>query len=126
MQEVMSALARGDRRPFGDAMAPDFTWTIPGQGAWSGVFRGKEVVQRQLLAPLFAQFGDTYTSQPLRFIAEADYVVVEARGRVTTKRGARYDNVYCNVCRFENGQLKELTEYMDTALAERVLEPPRR
>jgi len=42
-----------------------------------------------------------------------------------TRAGARYDNDYCYVCRFDAaGKLVALTEYMDTALAERVLAPP--
>jgi hypothetical protein len=50
---------------------------------------------------------------------------VECRGDVATKAGARYDNPYCYVCRFDAaGKLVALTEYMDTALAERVLAPP--
>ena len=60
-----------------------------------------------------------------RFVAEDDIVVVECKGDVATKLGARYDNDYCYVCRFdEGGALLELTEYMDTALAERVLSAP--
>ena len=123
MQNIMEALARGDRRPFGEAMADDFTWVFPGQGVWSGAFQGKEVVRRQLLTPLFAQFQDTYTNRAVRFIAEGNLVVVECRGHVTTKRGELYNNTYCYVCEFAEGKLKTLTEYMDTALAERVLAP---
>jgi uncharacterized protein len=40
--------------------------------------------------------------------------------------GKRYANTYCFVIRMAEGQLRELTEYMDTALVERVLEPPHR
>jgi hypothetical protein len=51
--------------------------------------------------------------------------VVECKGDVSTKAGNRYDNDYCYVCRFgDDGKLVALTEYMDTALAERVLAPP--
>lgn len=37
-------------------------------------------------------------------------------------RGDDYNNAYCNVIRFDAaGQMRELTEYMDTALCQRVL-----
>jgi len=40
------------------------------------------------------------------------------------KRGQRYDNDYCYVFEFgTDGKLLALTGHMDTALAERVLEP---
>jgi uncharacterized protein len=124
MQRVMDALAKGDGRPFVEAMADDFTWIIPGETAWSGTWRGKEAVRRDLLAPLFAQFDGLYTNRALRIIAEDDIVMVECRGKVRTKRGQDYNNTYCWVCRFEAGKLMELTEFMDTALVDRVLAPP--
>ena len=57
------------------------------------------------------------------FIAEGDYVVVEARGDNVTKSGVRYDNQYCMVWRIEDGKIKEIKEYCDSALVERVLGP---
>ena len=56
VRSIFDALARGDRAPFRDAMAEDFTWTIMGSTPWSGTYRGREAVARDLIAPLFAQF----------------------------------------------------------------------
>jgi uncharacterized protein (TIGR02246 family) len=124
MQEVFAALAQGDGKPFVDAMADDFSWTITGHSAWSRTWRGKQAVREELFRPLFARFAGTYTNRAHRFIAEDDHVVVECRGDVTTKSGQRYDNAYCYVCRFADGKLHELTEYMDTDLATRALGAP--
>jgi len=124
MQAVFAELERGNGRPFIDAMADDFCWDIPGTSAWSRRFEGKRAVREQLFKPLFAQFATPYTNRALRFIAEDDHVVVECRGSVQTVRGEAYNNSYCYVCRLEGGRLRELTEYMDTALAEAVLVPP--
>ena len=124
MQSIFAELAHGNGKPFVAAMADDFCWEVPGRGAWSRRFEGKQAVRDELFKPLFAQFATTYTNRALRFIAEDALVVVECRGRVQTVRGEAYDNTYCYVCRFENGRLRELTEYMDTALAEAVLAPP--
>jgi len=62
-------------------------------------------------------------SVAFNFIAEGDYVVVEARGDNVTKAGLRYDNHYCMVWRIENGKIKQIKEYCDSALVERVLGP---
>ena len=124
MQRAMDALAKGDGRPFLEAMADDVTWIISGEGPWSRTWRGKEALRRDLFAPLFAQFDGLYTNRAIRIIAEDDIVVVECRGKARTKRGQDYNNRYCYVCRFEAGKLVELTEYMDTALVDRVLTPP--
>lgn len=53
---------------------------------------------------------------PHRFIAEGDHVVIEHSGRNTTPDGRSYNNKYCWVCRFADGKLRELREYMDTEL----------
>jgi len=124
LQTAFAVLAEGDGAPFVALMDDDFCWHMIGTTAWSGSYRGKQVVRERLFAPLFAQFADRYSNSAERFIAEGDYVVVQCRGRVTHKSGRRYDNTYCYVCRFEHGRLKELTEYMDTQLVADVLDAP--
>jgi uncharacterized protein len=124
LQDAFASLATGDGKPFLDCMADDFSWTIIGTTPWSRTYAGKTAVQRELFRPLFAQFADRYINRALRFIAEDDYVVVECRGQSTTKSGNAYNNSYCYVCRFANGQMVELTEYLDTALVEKALAPP--
>jgi ketosteroid isomerase-like protein len=123
VRRAFDRLAEGDGSAFLDLMADDFCWTITG-GTWAGTWRGKRAVRRELLAPLFAQFADTYTNTAQRIIAQDDWVVIECQGRVTTTAGARYDNTYCYVCRFDEGQLRELREYCDTQLIATVLLPP--
>ncbi len=78
----------------------------------------------QLLAPLRAQIDGRIKTVPLRFIAEDDHVVVEARGNNTTKTGNPYNNSYCFVVRLAGGKLAEITEYMDTELVSSVLSDP--
>jgi uncharacterized protein len=123
MQRIFSELSKGNGKPFPESLADDFCWTITGTTGWSETYRGKQTVITELLEPLFSQFADRYTNTAHRFIAEGDYVVVECRGRVTTKSGKPYNNTYCWVCRIAGGQLRELTEYMDTELVTSVLAP---
>lgn len=124
VQSIFAALAEGERQPFADAMAEDFSWTIAGRGPWARTWHGRRAVRAGLMAPLFAQFADTYRNHATRILCEGDTVVVECRGSVTTRSGARYDNQYCYVIDLADGKMRALTEYMDTALAETVLSPP--
>ena len=126
LQHIYDELAKGNRRPFGDALADDFTWIIAGRSAWAGTWRGRTQVREGLLEPLFAQFATPYRNTADTSIAEDDRVVVLCRGEVTTRRGAAYDNQYCNVFRLRDGKIVELIEYMDTELADRVLDAPAR
>jgi ketosteroid isomerase-like protein len=124
MQQIFRELAKGNSKPFGDAMADDFCWTIIGTTSWSGTYAGKQAVLSELMRPLFSQFADQYTNTADRFIAEGDHVVIQCRGRVTTKSGTPYNNTYCYVCRLADGKLRELTEYLDTELVSSVLAAP--
>jgi uncharacterized protein len=124
IEEIFAELAKGNGKPFVDAMADDFTWVLTGTTKWSKTYRGKQAVRRELLAPLFAQFADRYTNNANRILADGDFVVVECRGQTTTKSGKPYNNAYCYIIRMEGGKMKELTEYLDTALVEAVLSPP--
>jgi uncharacterized protein len=121
MQRIFSELAKGNGTPFIESMADDFCWTVTGSTKWSRTYRGKQAVLDDLMKPLFSQFADQYTNTAHRFIAEDDYVVVECRGRVTTKAGIPYNNTYCFVCRIAGGKLQELTEYLDTELVTAAL-----
>ena len=117
MQDIFSELAKGNGQPFVDALANDIQWTWMGTVKWSKTFNGKDAVLNELLNPgtamLTAPFFKYFAQ---RFIAENDYVVVEARGANTLRDGRSYDNRYCWVCRLAEGKLTELHEYMDTEL----------
>jgi ketosteroid isomerase-like protein len=121
IQNIFSDLSKGNGVPFVESLADDICWTIIGSTKFSGTYRGKQAVLNELLRPLFARFADQYTNTAHRFIAEDDYVVVECRGRVTTKSGAPYNNTYCWVCHVADGKLQELTEYLDTELVTAAL-----
>jgi ketosteroid isomerase-like protein len=125
MQEVFAQLSTGNARPFLDCMADDVVWTIAGSSKWSKAYDGKRAVQSELLGPLFSQFADRYASEAHRFIAEDDYVVVEARGHVTTKAGLPYNNAYCYIFRLRDGEVTEITEYSDTQLIATALRDPK-
>jgi len=122
VQRVFSEMEEGNSRPFVESLADGVRWTIIGSTRWSGTYDGKKAVLADLLGPLSAQLADRYRLTAHRFIAEDDHVVVEARGRNTTKKGLPYENTYCWVCRVADGKIQELTEYADTELVTAVLD----
>jgi uncharacterized protein len=106
-------------------MADDFRWISIGTNKWSGAFEGKAAVLRDLLAPLRTKLVERSRTVAHRFIAEGDYVIVEARSDNVTKAGQRYNNEYCFVFRLSEGQIREVKEYSDIALIDAVLGDPR-
>lgn len=119
---VFEGLAAGDGQAFVEAMAEDFTWTMIGSTDWSGVYRGKAAVRGELLRPLMARFK-SYRNTAQRFIVEGDWAAVQCTGDAETVAGERYDNTYCWIVRFRDGEFVELTEYMDTELVREALGP---
>lgn len=96
-------------------------WRVAGQCSWSGEFKGRDAIVRDLLRPLFSRFGATYKATLKTVIAEGDVVVAEVDGDVVTKDGQRYNNEYCFVFVFRGDKIAVVTEYGDTDLEERVL-----
>ncbi len=123
LQDIFAELAKANARPFVHAMADDFRWTVVGHNAWAKTYAGKGAVITELFGTL-QRHMDRVVTIPLRFIADEDFVVVEARGDNVTKSGAPYNNRYCFVFRLEGGKLKEVNEYMDTELVTEVLGDP--
>jgi uncharacterized protein len=116
LQNVFAQLAKGDGRPFVEAMADDVRWTIMGSTKWSRTYEGKKDVLTNLLGPLNAVLAPPNVIVAHRLVAEGDLVVVEAKGHNKTKSGAPYENTYCWVIRMANGKMAEMTEYADTQL----------
>jgi len=55
------------------------------------------------------------------FYGDGDIVVVKHRLRATLANGAPYDNDYCFVLEMENGRVRRMREYMDTAKGHRMI-----
>jgi len=122
MEQIFAGLSNGDSRLLVESMADDFCWTVSGSTKWSKTYEGKQAVLSELFGAVRPRIAGRMRTTGLRFIAENDYVVVEARGNNITTDGKPYNNSYCFVFRLAAGKLKEVTEYMDTALVEAVLD----
>jgi uncharacterized protein len=121
MQELFAGVAAGDRNRFVDSLADDVTMHVTGQYSWSRTFKGKASLINDLYGHLRTVLADGRRTIPFRFIADEDYVVVQARGDMVTKTGVRYDNDHCLIYRLANGRIVEIWEYCDSALTESVL-----
>ncbi|MGY1941014.1 MULTISPECIES: nuclear transport factor 2 family protein [Nocardia] len=123
LADIFEQMSLGNTRALSDAMADDFRWVFPGDWSWSGTWEPKSAVLAGLLRPLMAQFT-AYRSTAELILAEDDRVVVRARAQAVTTRGETYDQIYCFLFRVADGKLREVVEYCDTALVERVLTRP--
>ena len=58
-------------------------------------------------------------------IAEGNMVAVQGQGENVTRDGRKYENTYCWVFAFRDGQVRSVIEYADTELIRSVLGDPR-
>jgi uncharacterized protein len=121
VQQIYVDSASRSGTTFADNLAEDAVWVVTGQYSWSHEFAGRDAIQNGLMGHFRSFFEGRPRTVAFNFIAEGDYVVVEAKGDNVTRAGQRYDNQYCMVWRIENGRIKQIKEYCDSALVERVL-----
>jgi ketosteroid isomerase-like protein len=121
IQDLFAAVAQGDRERFVKTLSDDVVMHVTGQYSWSRTFSGKASLTRDLYGNLATLLAEGRRTLPQRFIADDDYVVVQARGEMMTKTGVRYDNHYCLIYRLVNQKIVEIWEYCDSALTEAVL-----
>jgi len=121
MQEIMAGLAQGSRQMYVERLADDVIMTVTGEYSWSRTYRGKQSVLHDLYGVVNKMVPPPRKTIPFRILADEDWVVVEARGNAARNDGVRYDNHYCLLYRFEGGMIKEIREYNDSILCERVL-----
>ncbi|MCP3459877.1 nuclear transport factor 2 family protein [Bradyrhizobium sp. CCGUVB23] len=128
MQDIFAAAAdpdpaARDRALFIESLADDAKWVVTGQYSWSRTFAGRDAILNDLHGHVRSRLVDRTRTVAHRFIADGDFVVVEAKGDNVTKEGIRYDNDYCLVFRIEDGRIKEIREYCDSVLTEKALGP---
>lgn len=116
IQTMFAELSKGNAEAFLGNMADNVRFTIIGTTKYSGTCNGKQELIQKVLAPLTAQLEGGLTITPENFIADGDYVAMQARGKSTTKTGKSYNNTYCQVFRLASGKVQEVIEYLDTEL----------
>jgi hypothetical protein len=121
LRQVYEEISKGNPALLMESLADDIRWTIIGTTALSGTFNGKQDVAEKLAIPLRARLDGPVVFTLDDFIAEGDQVVMRARGRATAKSGQPYNNSYCIVARIVDGKIREMTDYVDTALIDSAL-----
>lgn len=123
MQQIFDGVSRGDASLFYERLADDAVLIITGEYSWSQTIRGKERIGRDLYGYVRSRLSQRGKTHAFHFLADGDWVVVEARGDMVTKEGQPYQNHYCMLYRLQDGRIVEMKEYQDSTLCERILGP---
>jgi ketosteroid isomerase-like protein len=118
MQSIFEDLGRGDRTSFRDALHDDLVMQVMGSSSWSQTVRGKRKFLDVFFGHVSSRLSARSPNTPLLYLADEDWVVVEAKGNMIAIDGRPYENDYCLHYRIAAGKIVEIKEYMDTALCE--------
>jgi uncharacterized protein len=118
MQDIFAAVARGDRSAYVEAMHDDLVMQVMGTSSWAITVRGKTKIFEEYFGYVQSRLQARHPTKPVRFIADEDWVIVEAKGDMVAADGRPYQNNYCLHYLIAGGKIVELKEYMDTALCE--------
>ena len=114
--EIMQAMQDGRATPLFEAMADEVTWRWMGTGQWSKTFVGKQAIIDTLFGGEQETLGPSSSIEVHHVHGGGDVVVVEHAGHNVLPDGRKYDNNYCWILSFREGQIHEVREYMDTQL----------
>jgi uncharacterized protein len=114
LKRISEEFAKGNLG-FSEAfLADDIKWNILGDDT----IVGKEQV---LEVSKMGQLQSYPVITIKNIIQEGHWVVIESTGEAKTKNGKQYNQAYCEVFRFDNEKLQEITTYLDTALSKEAL-----
>ena len=105
INRFFDAYSRKDVGAVREVMAEDIVWSIPGHHPLSGPKRGVS----EVLA-FFDQLARAgFQAQPLVIAENGDYVIDHHRG--WSEAGSGIDQTWCLVFRFEQGLIREVTNF---------------
>ena len=90
VQQVYTDSANRSGTTFADNLAEDAVWVVTGQYSWSHEFRGREAIQNGLMGHFRSFFAVRPRTVAFNFVAEGDYVVVEAHGDILAQADVEF------------------------------------
>lgn len=125
--EAWQAFASRDPERIAAVFAEDAEWLAPPGNATARAMQSSHhMIGRARIAHFIAvEFGTLFCSDVESRIhgmyADGDTVVVEQSLSATLSNGRHYENDYCLVFEIENGLIRRVREYMDTARGHRAI-----
>jgi uncharacterized protein len=97
-------------------VAPDVDWTVQGTHPLAGRYRSRESFVQATFARLAGVLEGGVRLRVEHLFVDGDTTIAELSALSRTNEGARFDNRYCWVCRFEGDVIVEVRAYLDSAM----------
>lgn len=120
---VYDAFARGDIPAVLGSLSPDISWTEAEGFPYGGTYVGPEAVLEGVFMRLGTEW-DGFSAVPDEFIDGGDAVVVLGRYGGTYKATGKVLRAnFAHVWKLHGGKAIRFTQYVDTLVVQRALEP---
>ena len=119
--DAIDAWRAGDGAAIFKILADDVRWTVTGHTAISRIYTSRGEFFENAIRPLSARIAGKIMPEVVNILADGDHVVLQWNGSGVAKTGAPYNNQYCWVMRFEDGEVKEGMAYLDTELVSELM-----
>lgn len=100
----------GTGSPF-ELLAKDAVWTIEGFSATAGSYAPQQL--RELIVPFNAAIAEPLMPTVPTLCADGDTVIARFQASTTLKSGEIYRNTYAWFMRFKDGQIVEVSAFLD-------------
>jgi ketosteroid isomerase-like protein len=124
LRRALDAVSRGDIATVLDQLAPEVTYTLRGETALSGVYRGRDAVVQDLFVRCAALLAAPPRFTVHRWLHGGDTLVVELERQAQLRSGAGYRDRVCLILRLADQRVVEVTDLPVTAGVSRALAVP--
>ncbi len=123
VRAIYEAFATGDIPTVLGSLSPDIAWTEAEGFPYGGTYHGP----RSVLEGVFMRLGsewDGFAAVPDEFIDGGDHVVVLGKYSGKYKKtGKSFQANFAHVWKMQDGKATRFTQYVDTLLVHRALQP---
>jgi len=118
-RKTWGAAVNGDVDTATAHIADQVSWLLPSSINPGGPLKGKQAVTG-FIKSLATAFPGGLKTEISRVYGEGNTVIMELTNRGQTAKGRQYENEYCFVLEFEDGKIRRVREYTDTAKVKEV------
>ena len=122
VRDLFGNLETGKLERFFSRVADDVDWTLMGTHPLAGHYTSKSELIARTFARIERIMKEGIVLKVNHVIVSGDEAAVEMESLSVAKNGRPFNNTYCWVVRFLEGEIVELRAYVDSALVQLVLD----
>jgi uncharacterized protein len=122
VRTLFANLESGRTPAFFDHVAEDVKWTVMGTHPLTGTYHTKADFLAHTFTRLNKLLKEGVVLRVTNVLVDGDTAGVELQSLSTALNGKPFNNRYCWVARFSNGNIVEARAYLDSALIQQLID----